>query len=200
MAGSEINLSSSAAGKSGEASSPSSTASTLIESPSDYLQSRWYAAYTSPRHEKKIAQQMQENRIECFLPLYRSVRRWKDRRKQLDLPLFPGYIFVHIALKDRLQVLQLPGVVQFISFSGKPAVVPDVEIEALSKGLSGGLHAQPHPYLKIGKRVRVHSGPLSGVEGILVRRKDKFRIVLSIHLIQRSVAVEVDESEVEPLG
>jgi len=197
MASSEIDLSSHPRDKSGEASR-TTTASPGIGSPSDYLQARWFAAYTSPRHEKKIAQQMQENRIECFLPLYRSVRRWKDRRKEIDLPLFPGYIFVHIALKDRLQVLQVPGVVQFISFSGKPAVVPDVEIEALSKGLSGGLRAQPHPYLKIGKRVRVHSGPMSGVEGILVRRKEKYRVVLSIHLIQRSVAVEVDESEVEP--
>jgi len=199
MAGSDVHPSSNSPGRSGE-SSRSRSVSAVIEPPSDYLQSRWYAAYTSPRHEKKIAQQMEENRIECFLPLYRSVRRWKDRRKQLDLPLFPGYIFVRIALKDRLQVLQVPGVVQFINFSGKPAVVPDSEIEALSRGLSGGLYAQPHPYLKIGRRVRVHSGPLSGVEGILVRRKDKFRIVLSIHLIQRSVAVEVDESEVEPLG
>lgn len=173
--------------------------SPVIESTADYAESRWYAAYTSPRHEKKVALQMEGNRIECFLPLYRSVRRWKDRRKEIDLPLFPGYIFVRIALKNRLHVLQVPGVVQLVTFSGKPAVVPDAEIEALSKGLAGGLRAQPHPYLKVGKRVRVHSGPLSGAEGILVRRKEKFRIVLSIHLIQRSVAVEVDESEVEPM-
>jgi len=181
-----------------EATENCSTART--EGPADYTESHWYAAYTSPRHEKKVAQQMDGSSIQCFLPLYRSVRRWKDRRKELDLPLFPGYIFVRIALKDRLQVLQVPGVVQLVSFSGKPAAVPDREISALSKGLAGGLLAQPHPYLKIGKRVRVHSGPLSGVEGILIRRKEKFRIVLSIHLIQRSVAVEVDESEVEPVG
>lgn len=167
--------------------------------PAAYLESHWYAAYTTPRHEKKVALQMEGKRLECFLPLYRSVRRWKDRRKQLDLPLFPGYIFVRIALRDRLQVLQLPGVIQFVSFNGKPAALPDGEIEALSKGLVGGLRAQPHPYLKVGRRVRVHSGPLSGLEGILVRRKEKFRVVLSIHLIQRSVAVEIDESEVEPV-
>jgi transcription antitermination factor NusG len=167
---------------------------------SDYFESRWYAAYTSPRHEKKVALQMDGNQIQHFLPLYASLRRWKDRRKQLDLPLFPGYIFVRMALKDRLQVLQLPGVVQLISFGGKPAVLPDAEIEALTKGLAGGCQVQPHPYLKVGRRVRVHSGPMSGVEGILIRRKEKFRVVLSIHLIQRSVAVEVDENEVEPIG
>src|SRR5215471_16109151 len=80
--------------------------------PSEYLESRWYAAYTSPRHEKWVASQMSDRRIECFLPTYTSVRRWKDRRKQLELPLFPGYVFVHVALRDRLQVLQLPGVIQ----------------------------------------------------------------------------------------
>ncbi len=127
------------------------------------------------------------------------MRRWKDRRKELDLPLFPGYIFVRIALKDRLQVLKVPGVIQFVSFSGKPAPLPESDIESLRNGLVGGYHAEPHPYLKVGKRVRVRNGPFSGMEGILTRRKDKFRVVLSIELIQRSVAVEVDESEVEPL-
>jgi len=170
-----------------------------LEYPSEYLESHWYAACTSPRHEKKVAQQMEGNRIQHFLPLYRSVRRWKDRRKQLDLPLFPGYIFARFALRDRLQVLQLPGVVQLVGFSGKPAPLADVEIESLRSGLSGNLRVETHPYLKVGKRVRVRSGPMAGMEGIMVRRKEKFRVVLSIHLIQRSVAVEVDESEVEPV-
>jgi transcription antitermination factor NusG len=179
--------------------------STAISSPdvsisafsSEYLNSRWYAAHTNPRHEKSVLQLMEQNQIDCFLPLYKSVRRWKDRRKRLDLPLFPGYIFVHIALKDRLSALRIPGVVQLVSFQGKPAAVPDGEIEALRNGLRGSIGAEPHPYLKIGKRVRVNNGPLCGVEGILERRKDKFRVVLSIHLIQRSVAVEVDEGDIE---
>src|ERR1700751_5933305 len=85
-----------------------------------FTESRWYAAYTHARHEKRVDAQMRERGIESFLPLYRSVRRWKDRRKQLELPLFPGYVFVHMALRDRLQVLQLPGVVHFVSFHGKP--------------------------------------------------------------------------------
>jgi transcription antitermination factor NusG len=137
--------------------------------------------------------------IECFVPLYRSVRRWKDRRKQLELPLFPGYVFVHMALRDRLQVLQLQGVVHFVSFHGKPAPLPTFEIEALRNGLVRNVLAEPHPYLKIGRRVRIHNGPMAGMEGVLVRRKDKFRVVLAIHLIQRSVAVEVDEAEIEPI-
>jgi len=169
-----------------------------IEIPQEYVESRWYAACTTPRHEKKVALQMEGSQIQHFLPLYRSVRRWKDRRKQLDLPLFPGYIFVRFALRDRLQILRLPGVVQLVGFSGKPAPLPDVEIESLRSGLNGNLRLEPHPYLKLGKKVRVHSGPLAGMEGIMVRRKEKFRVVLSIHLIKRSVAVEVDESEVEP--
>src|SRR5207245_6541953 len=123
--------------------------------PSEYLSSRWYAAYTSPRHEKRVAQQMEGRQIHCFLPLYKSVHRWKDRRKQLELPLFPAYVFVHMALKDRLQVLRLPGVVQLVSFKGKPAALPDGEIEALRGRLIRNVHVEPHPYLKIGRRVRV---------------------------------------------
>lgn len=157
----------------------------------------WYVLYTCPRHEKRIAEEMERRRISCFLPLYRSVRRWKDRRKELELALFPSYVFVQIALRDKLRVLELPGVVHFVTFAGRPAALPDREIESLRNGLAGGMH--PHPYLKIGRRVRVRSGPLSGAQGILVRRKDKFRLVLSIDLIMRSVAVEVDESDVEPL-
>jgi transcription antitermination factor NusG len=179
---------------------PKSSIPTLPEIPIDYLQPRWYAAYTNPRHEKRVGQQMEGNRIDCFVPLYKSVRRWKDRRKQLELPLFPGYVFVHLALKDRLQVLRLPGVVQLVSFNGKPAPLPNSEIDGLRDRLIQNVHAEPHPYLKVGRRVRVHSGPIAGLEGILVRRKDKFRVVISIHMIQRSIAVEVDESEIEPLN
>lgn len=156
----------------------------------------WYAAYVCTRHEKRIVQQLRERRVNCFLPLYHSVRRWKDRRKELDLVLFPGYVFVQLDLRDRLSVLQLPGVVRFVSFSGQPAALPEGEIEILREGLKRGIHAEPHPYLKVGRRVRVKYGPLAGAEGILVRRKDKFRIVLSIDAIMRSVAVEVDEADV----
>jgi transcription antitermination factor NusG len=163
------------------------------------LKVHWYATYVCSRHEKQVVSQLQERHISCFLPVYRSVRRWKDRRKELELVLFPGYVFVHLDLRDRLRVLQLPSVVRFVSFNGHPAPLPDAEIEILSKGLASGVRAEPHPYLKIGHRVRVRSGPLAGAQGILVRRKDKFRVVLSIDLIMRSVAVEVDEADIEAI-
>ncbi len=161
------------------------------------LQIHWYATYVCSRHEKQVVSQLQERNVDCFLPVYRSVRRWKDRRKELDLALFPGYVFVHMDLKNRLRVLQLPSVVRFVSFNGHPAPLPDEEIDSLSNGLASGIRAEPHPYLKVGQRVRVRSGPMVGARGILVRRKDRFRLVLSIDLIMRSVAIEVDEADVE---
>lgn len=159
----------------------------------------WYAAYTCVHHEKRVAQQLAEREISCFLPLYRSVRRWKDRRRELDLALFPGYVFVRMELKDRLTVLQLPSVVHFVTFSGRPVAIPDPEINALRDGLAANLRAQPHPYLTVGRRARVRSGPMAGIEGILVRKKDRLRFVLSVELIRRSVAVEVDSADIEPL-
>jgi transcription termination/antitermination protein NusG len=157
----------------------------------------WYALYTYPRHEKLVAKQIERHQISCFLPLYRSVRRWKDRRKELELALFPGYVFVHIALRDRLQVLQVPGAVRLVSFNGQPAALPEVEIERLRNRQSSVGAMQPHPYLCAGRRVRVRSGPLEGLEGIIRRSKDKCRVIFSLDLIKRSVAVEVDEADVE---
>lgn len=158
---------------------------------------RWYALYTAPRHEKFVADQMTLRGITCFVPLYRSMRRWKDRRKELALVLFPGYVFVQIALHNRLQVLQLPGAVRLVTFNGQPAALPEEEIQNLRSRLSGSRGVEPHPYLRVGRRVRVKSGPLEGLEGVIQRNKDRCRIVFSIHLIARSVAVEVDESDVE---
>jgi len=158
----------------------------------------WYALYTCPRHEKRVAEQIRQRRVSCFLPVYRSVRRWKDRRKELELALFPGYVFVHIAPQDRLRVLQLAGAIRFVSSNGRPVPLPEGEVESLMNGLHSGACAEPHPYLKIGRRVRVRYGPFSKAQGILVRRKDRFRVVLSLDLIMRSVSVEVDESDVEP--
>jgi transcription antitermination factor NusG len=137
--------------------------------------------------------------LESFLPLYRSIRFWKDRRKELELPLFPGYVFVHASLNDRVRLLQVPGIVQFIAFNGQPAPVPECEIESLRRTLAAHLGAEPYPYLKLGRRVRLRGGPLAGLEGVLVDKKRKLRFVLSIDLIQRSVAVEVDAEHIEPL-
>ena len=157
----------------------------------------WYALYTCPRHEKRVAEQMEERSICCFLPLYRSVRRWKDRRKELELALFPGYVFVHIALRDKLQVLKVPGAVRLVTFNGEPAALPEQEIECLRKRQSNYGTIEPHPYLRVGRRVRVRSGPMQGLEGIIRRSKDKCRVVFSLELIMRSVAVEVDEADLE---
>src|ERR1700690_825979 len=134
--------------------------------PAAYLETRWYATYTCANHEKRVAEQLNERSIENFLPLYDSVRRWKDRRVELQLPLFPGYVFVHLALRDRLRVLQVPGVAKLVSFNGTPVALPQEEIEALRSSLAGGLRAEPHPYMKAGRRARVTAGPLKGLQGI----------------------------------
>ncbi|HEY6339369.1 MAG TPA: UpxY family transcription antiterminator [Candidatus Sulfotelmatobacter sp.] len=157
----------------------------------------WYALYTAPRHEKKVAEQIHRRGITCFLPLYRSVRRWKDRRKELDLVLFPGYVFLRIALQNRLQVLQLPGAVRLVTFNGQPAPLVGGDIENLRLRLSHPGKIEPHPFLRVGRRVRVRSGPFQGLEGIIQRTRDRCRVIFSIDLIMRSIAVEVDEADVE---
>lgn len=167
--------------------------------PAEFCQPRWYAAYTSANHEKRVAEQLEARTVEHFLPSYSSVRRWKDRRVTLQLPLFPGYVFVRMELRNRLQVLQLPGVARLVGFGGMPTPLPQEEIDALRAGLAGGLRAEPHPYLNVGRRVRVKQGPLAGLEGILLRWKGNWRVVLSIDLIQRSVAVDVDASALGPM-
>jgi len=161
-------------------------------------EANWYALSVFARHEKLVARCLARGEVRYLLPLYRSVRRWKDRRKQLDMVVFPGYVFVHFSLRDRLRVLQIPGVINFVTFQGQPAAVPDSEILSLSAGLAAGLEVQPHPYLRVGKRVRVTRGPLASSEGILVRKKDHFRLVLAVDLLMRSVSVEVDECDVVP--
>lgn len=166
--------------------------------PHEPRKENWYALYTCARHEKRVAQQIERRSFSCFLPLYRSVRRWKDRRKELELALFPGYVFVHMKLENRLQVLQLPGVVRLVSFNGQPAALPADQIEALQLRLSAAVRIEPHPYLRAGRKVRVRSGPMQGLEGIILRRKDSCRVIFSIDLIMRSVAVEVDEADLEP--
>ena len=167
------------------------------ELPAEHEVERWYAAYTRANHEKRVTEQMVQREVQYFLATYPSVRRWKDRRKTLELPLFPGYVFVRICLRDRLKILQIPGVARLVGFEGKPVALPEAEIEALRFGLERGMRAEPRPFLTVGRRVRVKSGPLTGMEGILTQRKRNYRVILSIHLIQKSVAVEVDLADVE---
>jgi transcription antitermination factor NusG len=165
--------------------------------PIAFEEPHWYVAHTSANHEKRVTQQLQERSVENFLPLYDSVRRWKDRRMKLQLPLFPSYVFVRLPLRERLKVLQVPGVARLISFNGQPAALPDKEIEALRASLAAQLRTEPHPYLTVGRRVRFKSGPLEGVEGILIRKKNACRVVLSLDLIMKSASVEVDASDLE---
>ncbi len=166
--------------------------------PVAYLEHHWYAAYTAARHEKRVADQVERQRVEYFLPLYETIHRWKDRRAHVSLPLFPGYVFVRIPLRDRLQVLEIPSVASIVGFGGIPAPLPDTDIESLRHGLTRA-HAEPHPYLKIGRRVRIKSGPFQGLEGILKRKKDDLRLVLSLDLIMRSIVLDIDGAEVEPI-
>lgn len=165
--------------------------------PTDYYAVRWYAAYTSANHEKRVAEQMGMRGLEAFLPLYECVRRWRNGRVTLHRPLFPGYVFVRMALRERLRVQQISGVARLVGFDGTPVALPHEEIEALRTTLGNGMRAEPHPYLKAGRRVRITAGPLAGREGILKRWKGNVRVVISIELIQRSVAVDAEAADVE---
>ena len=169
-----------------------------IALPASSLEPHWYAAYTCANHEKRVAIELGAREVEHFLPLYSSIRRWKDRRVSLELPLFPGYVFVRLALRDRLRVLQIPSVVRLVGFNGLPAALPDEEMDILRTGLSQRLCAEPHPFLTVGRRVQITAGPFAGLEGVLKRKKSGLRVVVSLDLIQRSVAVDVEVADVAP--
>lgn len=158
---------------------------------------QWYVAYTSANHEKRVTEQFQQRSVDHFLPLYESVGRWKDRRIKFQVPLFPGYVFVRLALCDRMKVLQVPGVARLVGFNGRPAVLPVEEIDALRASMAKHFRSKPHPYLTVGRRVRIRRGPLEGIEGILIRKKNAFRVVVNIDLIMRSASVEVEASDLE---
>lgn len=162
------------------------------------LEAKWYAVYTWAHHEKHVAEQMGQRQLCSFLPLYRSIHRWKDRRKTVELALFPSYVFVHLVLKDRVRVLEIPGVVHIVGARGVPVPLAEDEIESLRRGVEGSLKMEPHPYLQAGRRVRVCSGPMAGLQGILLRRKEGLRLVVSIEILMRAVAVEIDEADVQP--
>jgi transcription antitermination factor NusG len=171
--------------------------STAEHEPVSNLAPRWFAVYTAPRHEKRIAEHFEQRHIEAFLPVYRSRRYWKDGSKTvLELPLFPSYIFVHIALANRVPVLEVPGVLALVSCGRCPVPLPDLEVETLREGLAV-CKAEPHPYLVVGERVRVRVGPFAGMEGVLLRKSNNFRVVLTMMQIMQSVAIEVNESDVE---
>jgi transcription antitermination factor NusG len=159
----------------------------------------WYAIYARHQHEKTVAQILTIKGFEVLLPLYQSVRHWKDRTKTLSLPLFPCYVFLKGGLERRLSILTTPGIYALVSTAGSPTPIPPVEIEAIRRVVESGVLIEPHPFLKCGDFVRVKCGPLAGVQGILVRKKNLYRLVLSVEMLGQSAAVEVDSLLVERL-
>jgi transcription antitermination factor NusG len=160
--------------------------------------SAWWALYTRHQHEKTVAEMLSAKGFEVFLPLYESLRRWRDRSKMLKMPLFPCYVFVRGGLNRRLEVVTTPGIHTILFHGERIAMIPEAEIQAIRKVVEGPFHVEPHPFLKCGERVRVIRGSLEGVEGVLVRKKNLFRLVLSVDMMAKSVAVEIDAADVEP--
>ena len=160
-------------------------------------QALWHALHTKHQHEKYVTDILAEKGFEVFCPTYAEVHRWKDRRKEVTIPLFSGYLFFADGLDRRIDLLSTPGVCAIVSFGNTPAIVPEEEINAIRLAAAGSQRVEPHPFLKEGHKVRVKSGPLSGIEGILQRRKDTFRVVLSVQLLGRSVAVQVEQCDIE---
>ena len=158
----------------------------------------WYALHIRSRHEKRVAERLGSQSLETFLPLHRSRNTWKNGvHAEVDLPLFPCYLFARASIHDRIRLLQHPGVLGFAASTAKPTVISDEEITVL-RTATEKLKAEPHPYLNNGDPVRIVAGPLTGMTGILTRRKQEYRVVLSIDAIMRSIVVEVSEFEIEP--
>jgi transcription antitermination factor NusG len=162
--------------------------------------SHWFAVRTASGRERFVAGQLQAKGYEEFLPIYRTRRQWSDRIKDLELPLFPGYLFCRFDFNNRLPILVTPGVKLIVCYGKQATPVNESEIENLRKVVASGAAAEPHDkYLAVGERVRIREGSLAGVEGILVDVKNSWRIVLSVELLQRSVSVELDRAAIEPV-
>jgi transcription antitermination factor NusG len=161
---------------------------------------QWYAAYTKHQHEKSAAHLLSKKGFEILLPLYRATHRWKDRVQPVSLPVFPCYLFIRTNLDRKLAILQTPGIFWLLGNGGSAAVVPDADIEAIQKITASSAAFEPHPYLKSGDRVCVVNGPIAGVEGVLTRVKNRYRVVLSVELLQQALAVEIDISDVERIA
>jgi len=161
-------------------------------------QAPWYALYTGHQHEKYVAESLSARGIEVFLPLYQEVRQWSDRRKRLSLPLFPCYVFVKSCLECKRAILLTPSVRRIVSFNCRPAEIPSSEIENVRRVI-GLNRMEPHPFLHCGDWVRVKFGPFAGIEGILVRKKGEERLVLSVEMLQKSAAMEIDAAQTEKI-
>jgi transcription antitermination factor NusG len=171
-----------------------------MSEPVDSGVSRWFALTVKPRHERAAAGALRVKGLEDLLPLYRTRRRWSDRMKELELPLFPGYVFCRFAARQRTAVLATPGVRSIVGFGRQATPVEEEEIGAIRAMIASGLPLGPWPYLRAGQRIRIEGGPLRGVEGILLEASDACRVVVSVNLLQRSVAVQVDRQAIGPAG
>ena len=158
----------------------------------------WYALWTRSRHEQVVREQLEQKQIEAFLPTITKWSRWKDRKKKIDWPLFPGYCFARFNAKERLPILRCTGVVNIVSFEGEPASIPELEIDSIRQLVESDLAYDPCPLIKEGTMVEVMHGPLKGVFGRLIRKNEKARLVLSVDLIGQAVSVEVDAADVRP--
>jgi transcription antitermination factor NusG len=166
---------------------------------SDATTAPWYVAYTKHQHEKTARDFLSRKGFEVLLPIYSAAHRWKDRTKTVLLPVFPCYLFVRSSLDKKLDILRAPGVFWLVESGGRACEVPESDIAGIRKIVQSSARAEPHPLLKSGEYVRVSRGPLMGLQGILTRMKNNFRVVLSVDLLQKGIAVEVDISTVEPL-
>lgn len=159
----------------------------------------WYALHVRPRAERMVAEMLREKGYEPFLPTHVSRRRWSDRVKELDMPLFPGYLFCRVTPSSAGPIVTTQGVLRIVGAPGAPLPVDDAEIDALRTVVESRLRLEPWPYLRVGQRVRIEAGPLRGLHGVLVRVSDQQRLVVSVSLLQRSVAVEIDGLSIAPL-
>jgi transcription antitermination factor NusG len=156
----------------------------------------WFALQVRGRQEFNISENLGSNGYEWFLPLYKSSKRWSDRIKQVDSPLFPGYVFCRFNPLNRLPILKIPGVIQIVGFNRQLVAVDETEIHAIQALVASGIPNHPCPYLEVGDKVRIESGPLRGLEGLLVEFQGNHQLVLSVTLLQRSVAVKIDSASV----
>lgn len=159
----------------------------------------WYALQVRSKREAIVASHLKGQGYEYLLPLYKSVRRWSDRMKELEQPLFPGYLFSRFHFQNRGPILMTPGVQRIVGIGRTPIPVEESELESIRQALASGWASQPWPYLQVGERVRVTYGSINNLEGILIRFKGSHRVVLSLTLLQRSVAVEIDLAWVTPV-
>jgi transcription termination/antitermination protein NusG len=177
--------------------------SPVLEKPGDrrLVKPEWYALYTRSRFEKKMLSELTDRSIEVFLPMREILSRWKDRKKRIWIPLFPGYIFVNHAdtPENRFRILNIPGAVRFVGLEGHANPIPEEQIQDVRRFLESSIAIDSYPYMPVGTRVEVIAGPLKGIQGILVEKRGRFRFVIQVDLIRQAVSVEIDASDVRPV-